>query len=76
MIRHRRENLEIRFFVYVLTERHNRRHVAATVAVVGSGPDCYHVFGGEVVFEALVDELVSPGDEFEVVYVVELRTHG
>jgi hypothetical protein len=72
MIRHSRENLKVRFFIYIFPERHNRRNIAAAVTVVGRRPDSYHVLGGEVVFEALVHELVGPSDEFEVVDVVEL----
>ncbi len=70
MIRHSREDLEIR--LQILSHRHNTRHIPTTIAIVGSRPDRHYVLGGEVVFVAFVDELVRAGYELEVVYVVEL----
>lgn len=70
MIRHGAEDLEVR--VQVLAERHDARHVAAAVAVVGRRPHRHDVLRREVILVALVDQLVRAGDEGEVVDVVEL----
>ena len=75
MIRHSAEYLKLRILRQILAVSHDTRHVAAAVAVVGCGPDGHDVFGGEVVFEALVDELVGASNQLQVVYVVELDAH-
>jgi hypothetical protein len=61
VIRHSAEDLEVR--LQVLAERHDRRHVAAAVAVVGRRPDGDNFLRLEVVFVAFVDQLVGAGDQ-------------
>lgn len=71
MIRHRTEDFEI--WIEILAKRHDTRHVAASVAVIGSRPDSHDVLGLEMVFVALVDELVGACDEREAIDVIELE---
>jgi len=58
--------------VHVLVDGHNGCDVAATVAVVGSRPNSDDRILREVVLVALVDELMSSGNQFETIHVVEL----
>lgn len=53
----------------------DRRQVPAAVAVVRSAPHGDDVLVGEMVFVALVHELVCTGNEGEVVDVTELIGH-
>lgn len=61
MIGHSTENLEVR--LQILSKGHDGGDVATSVAIVGRGPDCYYILGGEMVFVALVDELMRTSDQ-------------
>jgi hypothetical protein len=61
MIRYGAENLEVG--LQVLAERHDGRHIAAAVAVVGRRPDGDDFLRLEVVFVAFVDQLMGAGNE-------------
>lgn len=53
----------------------DRGQVATPVAVVRRAPHGDHILVGEVVFVSLVDELMCPGDEGEVIDVTKLIGH-
>ena len=71
VVGHGAEDFEV--WLQVLAESHDAGDVSATVAVVGSRPNCDNILRGEVVLVALVDELMRAGNELQVVDVVELR---
>ena len=70
MIRHRTEDLEI--WLQFLSHGHDGSYVAAAITVIRRGPDRNDVLRREVVFVALVDELMRACYEIQIVYVVEL----
>lgn len=61
MIGHGAENLEVR--LQILSKGHDGGDVAASVAIVGRGPDCYYVLRGKMVFVAFVDKLVGTSNQ-------------
>ena len=76
----------LKVLVQVLVQLQDGGHVAAPVAVVGCRPHRHQAvrglrtrataaFSGEHGFVSLHDELVGPGDEVQVVDLVELRHH-
>jgi hypothetical protein len=70
---HLSEELEVPLELVVQAE--DGRHVAAAVAIVGSGPNRYEVLVLEVVLVALHDELVGAADELDAIDVTELIRH-
>lgn len=77
MIGNRRENLEVglgRCVLDTLPECHDTCNVPAAVAVIGCRPYCDHVLRGKVVFVALVHQLMSAGNERQIVDMIELET--
>ena len=70
MIRHGAKDLEIG--VQVVPECHDTRHVTTPITVVRRAPDGHDVVRGEVVLVPFINELMSAGDELEIVNVIEL----
>lgn len=70
VVRHSRKDAEFR--IQVLVDRHDGCYVSAAVAVVGCRPHCNHRVLWKVEFVTLVHKLMSSGDEFQSVDVVEL----
>lgn len=71
MVGHGAEDLEVRLEIFA--KRHDGRHVAATVAVIGCRPDGHDFLRLKVVFVALVHKLMGAGYQLQIVDVVELR---
>ena len=70
MVGHGAEDLEVR--LEILADRHDTRHIAASVAVVRRRPHRDHVLRCEVVLVAFVDQLMCTRNELQAVDVVEL----
>lgn len=70
MIRYSAEYLEVG--VQIFAESHDTRDIAAAVAVIRCRPHSDHILRGKMILIALIDQLVSTGNELQVVDVVEL----
>jgi len=72
MIWHRTKDLEIR--IQILTQRHDRGNVAASVAVIRCRPDCDDILGCEMVLVPFVHKLMRSSYQGEAIDVIELHS--
>jgi hypothetical protein len=70
-LRYRVENFKV--VLHLLVNKHNGRNVSTAVAVVGRRPDSDQVGVLEPEFKAIHHQLMSSGNQVQVVNVIELR---
>lgn len=70
LILDRTEQLEV--WLHIFVDLTHGCHIAAPVAVVWRTPDGNHILTLEVIFVALVDQLVSSGNKIKTIDMAEL----
>ena len=66
---------DVKRLVKLFVDVEDGGHVSASVAVVGGRPNGYEVLVSEPILEAVHNQLMGPGDQVDVVDVVEFLSN-